>query len=188
MILEVLKILEGEVNLREETRVAQQAKEGVSKDEHMSEAIRLSETQDLLRDRVDQVIDRIEELPDGGANFAKEIDLLTQVSSVMTEARDILVSPNTGSEAIAAETEAIELLLQCKRINPKGGGGGGTSPGGGGQGDTQDSAIALLGRGVNEKEQREARTITQTTGETGRNLPEEFRAGLDEYFQRWERN
>ncbi len=133
------------------------------------------------------MIDRIEELPDGGAMFAKEIDLLSSVTAVMTDARDILVSPNTGSEAIAAETEAIELLLQCKRINPKAGGGGGTSPGGGGQGDTQDSAIALLGRGVNEKEQREARTITQATGETGRSLPEEFRAGLDQYFQRWER-
>jgi hypothetical protein len=187
VILEVLKILEAEVNLREETRVAEQAREAVSKDDHMGEAIRLSETQDLLRDRVDQVVDRIEELPDGGENFAKEINLLTQVSSVMTDARDILVSPNTGSEAIAAETEAIELLLQCKRINPKSGGGGGTSPGGGGQGDTQDSALALLGRGVNQKEQREARSITQTTGETGRNLPEEFRSGLDEYFQRWER-
>ena len=46
---------------------------------------------------------------------------------------------------------------------------------------------ALLGRGVNEKEQREVRQVTQTTGETGRTLPEEFRAGLDEYFQRWER-
>jgi hypothetical protein len=188
VILEVLKILEAEVNLREETRVAEQAKEGVTADEHLSEGIRLSETQDLLRDRVDQVVVRIEELPDGGAQFGKEIDLLTSVSRVMVDARDILVSPNTGSEAIAAETEAIELLLQCKRINPKGGGGGGTSPGGGGQGDTQDAAIALLGTGVNEKEQREARVITQATGETGRSLPEEFRAGLDEYFQRWERS
>ena len=187
--MEVLKILEAEVNLREETRVAEQAKEGIKEDEHMSEAIRLSEVQDGLRDRVDQVIGRIEELPDGGANFGKEIALLSQVASVMADARDILVSPNTGKEAIAAETEAIELLLQCKRINPKGGGGGGgTSPGGGGQGDTQDAAIALLGRGSNEKEHREARVITQATGESSRSLPEEFRAGLDEYFNRWERS
>ena len=174
--------------MREETRVAEQAKAGVEEDVHMSEAIRLSETQDLLRDRVDKVILRIEELPDGGAQFGKEISLLSKVSSVMKEAVDILVSPDTGTKAIAAETEAIELLLQCKRINPKGGGGGGTSPGGGGKGDTQDSALALLGRGVNEKEQKEARVITQTTGETGRSLPEEFRAGLDEYFNRWEQS
>ena len=151
VILEVLKILEGEVNLREETRVAEQAKPGVEKDVHNSEAIRLSETQDLLRDRTDKVVDRIKELPEP-EGFGKEIDLLTNVAGVMKEAVDILVSPNTGSEAIAAETEAIELLLQCKRINPKGGGGGGSSPGGGGSGDTQDSALALIGAGVNAKE------------------------------------
>ena len=184
--MEVLKILEGEVNLREETRVAEQARPGVEKDVHMSEAIRLSETQDLLRDRTDQVIDRIKQLPQP-EQFGKEIDLLSAVESVMQEAVDILVSPNTGSEAIAAETEAIELLLQCKRINPKGGGGGGSSPGGGGNGDTQDSALALIGAGVNAKEQRRATEVTQATGESGRSLPEEFRAGLDEYFSRLER-
>ena len=184
--MEVLKILEGEVNLREETRVAEQAKEGISYNEHNSEAIRLSETQDLLRDRTDQVVDRIRQLPEP-EGFAKEISLLQQVESVMKEAVDILVSPNTGSQAIAAETEAIELLLQCKRINPKGGGGGGSAPGGGGQGDTQDSALALIGAGVNAKEQRRASEITQSTGETGKSLPEEYRAGLDEYFSRLER-
>ena len=226
----MLKILEGEVNLREETRVAEQArpreedfdasgnpkvaavpqkekkddeqvdadgkadepkKEPTFKeleDAHISEAIRLSESQDLLRDRTDQVIDRIQQLPEP-ENFGKEIALLSQVESVMKEAVDILVSPNTGSEAIAAETEAIELLLQCKRINPKaGGGGGGSSPGGGGQGDTQDSALALIGAGVNASEQRRASEVTQATGESGRSLPEEFRAGLDEYFSRWERS
>ena len=50
----------------------------------------------------------------------------------MDEATEILARPETGSPAIAAETEAIELLLQSKRINPKGGGGGGSNPGGGG--------------------------------------------------------
>ncbi len=42
----------------------------------------------------------------------------------MLEASVILEAPETGPTAIAAETEAIELLLQSKRINPKGGGGG----------------------------------------------------------------
>jgi hypothetical protein len=105
----------------------------------------------------------------------------------MDEAAEILGRPETGREAIAAETEAIELLLQSKKINPKGGGGGGSSPGGGGSGTTDDSALALVGAGVNEKEVREDQGITQTTGESGSQLPEEFRAGLDEYFNRLER-
>ena len=102
----------------------------------------------------------------------------------MVDAKSILAGPNTGAEAIAAETEVIELLLQSKRINPNGGGGGGSSPGGGGGGDTSDTAIALVGKGVNEREVRVQRDVRHATGESTSNLPEEFRAGLDEYFNR----
>src|SRR5205807_5596730 len=101
------------------------------------------------------VTQRIRELPEGDMKFAKEINLLGTVSEVMKEATEILAKPDTGSQAIAAETEAIELLLQSKRFNPKGGGGGGSNPGGGGGGTTTDSALSLLGKGVNEKEVRE---------------------------------
>ena len=80
----------------------------------------------------------------------------------------------------------IELILKSKRINPGGGGGGGSTPGGGGGGITHDSALALLGKGANEKELREDRGTAQATGETGSTLPEEFRSGLDEYFNRLE--
>jgi hypothetical protein len=106
----------------------------------------------------------------------------------MDEATDLLKKPVTGPATIGAETEAIELLLQSKKINPKGGGGGGSSPGGGGSGTTSDSALALVGSGVNDKEVREDRGISQATGESGASLPEEFRAGLDEYFNRLERD
>src|SRR5205823_3404209 len=109
------------------------------------------------------------------------------VAQVMNDAAGILARPDTGREAIAAETEAIELLLQSKRINPKRGGGGGSSPGGGGGGDTTDSALSLVGGGVNDKEVREDHGISQATGDAGPSLPEEFRAGLDEYFNRLER-
>ena len=89
----------------------------------------------------------------------------------MGEATEILAQPETGKPAIAAETEAIELLLQSKRINPKGGGGGGSTPGGGGTGTTNDSALALFGGGVNDKEVREDRGISQATGEPARPCP-----------------
>ncbi len=126
-------------------------------------------------------------MPDGESVFAKEIKLLGMVSVVMNEATEILAKGDTGRPAIAAETEAIELLLQSKRINPKAGGGGGASPGGGGGGDTQDSALSLVGSGANDKEVREDRGVSQATGDAGPSLPEEFRAGLDEYFNRLER-
>jgi hypothetical protein len=187
IVLEVLQILEGEINLREETRVTEQARPAVPADDHKSEAGKLSHTQAELKERVDKVIERIRDLPDGEAEFGKEIQLLGMVSQVMHEAAGILARPDTGSPAIAAETEAIELLLQSKRINPKAGGGGGSTPGGGGGGTTQDSALTLIGNGVNDKEVREDRGISQATGDAGPVLPEEFRAGLDEYFNRLER-
>jgi len=184
--LEVLQILEGEVNLREETRVAEQARAALAAPDHLKQATKLSTTQQELQVRVEKVTQRISELPEGEKEFAKEIGLLNQVANVMQEATEILAQAETGSPAIAAETEAIELLLQSRRINPKGGGGGGDSPGGGGGGTTTDSALALLGSGANDKEQREEHGVSQTTGESGPKLPEEFRAGLDEYFNRLE--
>lgn len=44
----------------------------------------------------------------------------------------------------------------------------------------------MLGSGVNQKEVREDRGVTQTTGESGTVLPEEFHLRLDEYFNRIE--
>jgi hypothetical protein len=184
IVLEVLQILEAEINLREDTRVAEQAKPAVSVDQHAEDATALSKTQDEVRDRVDKVLQRIKELPEGELNFGREINILTAVSTVMKDATGILAGKETGPPAIAAETEAIELLLQSKRFNPNGGGGSGPTPGGGGGGTTTDSALSLVGRGANEKEVREAPRTTQATGDTGSTLPEEFRSGLDAYFNR----
>lgn len=179
------------MKLREQTRVAEQARPAVTESEHVQAAEELSESQDEFRDRIDKVVERIKELPDAEANFAKEIGLLSQVSGVMVETVGILAGPETGAPAIAAETEIIELLLQSKRFNPNGGGGGGASPGGGGGGDTETAALALVGSGVNEKEVREEQAAVQSTGTSGPVLPEEFRSGLDKYFSQlegWQNN
>ncbi len=187
LVLEVLQILEGEVNLREETRVVQQARQAQEAEQYAQQAGQLAQTQQTLRDRVERVSEQIKELPEGEQHFGKELQLLGMVAVVMTEAAEILTRPETGPVAIAAETEAIELLLQSKRINPNGGGGGGSDPGGGGGGTTVDSAIALLGSGVNEHEVRTQRKVSQATGQDVSTMPEEFRSGLDEYFNRLER-
>jgi hypothetical protein len=186
IVLEVLQILEGEINLREETRVAEQAKAAVDAKQHGTEAKRLADSQGVLENRIVKVVDRIRELPDGDADFAKEIALLRQVSGLMKDAAGILAGPDTGAPAVAAETDAIELLLKSNRINPNGGGSGGASPGHGGTGNTQDSALALLGAGLNQKEVRSSPTTQQSVGETGPVWPEEFRAGLDQYFSKLE--
>jgi hypothetical protein len=186
IVLEVMQILEAEVNLREETRVAQQARSAVTPEEHQREADRQSQVQGGLRERVDAVSVRIRELAEAEELFGRELALMAKVSEVMEEATEILTQGETGPQAIAAETEAIELLLATRRMKPGGGGGSGSTPGGGGGGDTKTSALAMLGRGVNEKEVREERDVGQASGQSGPVLPEEFRAGLDEFFNRLE--
>ena len=187
IVLEVMQILESEMNLRDRTRVVEQSREAESNDRYVDAAGELAKTQSGLRDRVEAVGKKILELPNANEEFAKEIRLMEQVDAVMQDAARILRQPDTGRPAVAAETEAIELLLQSKRINPKGGGGGGSSPGGGGSGDTVDAAISLIGPGLNEKEIRQDRGVEQSSGKTESDIPEEFRHGLDQYFDRIER-
>jgi len=100
----------------------------------------------------------------------------------MQEAHSILDKPETGATAVAAETEAIELLLQAKRMKP-GGGGGGSDPGGGsGPATASSAALADLGPGSNADSLVMARPVGQATGHAGKEFPEEFKTGLDAYF------
>ncbi len=185
VVLEVLKLLEAEVMLREQTRVAEQARPAVSHTQHIETADGLWQTQDELQQRTESVVDRIRNLPEGESDFAKEIGMLTDVSRIMIETVEILRRPDTGPAAIAAETEIIEKLLESKRFSPSGGGGG-AAPGGGGNGETETPALALVGTGVNAKEMREELQTRPSTGVAGTTLPEEYRSGLDAYFNQLE--
>ena len=101
----------------------------------------------------------------------------------MVETADILGSPETGPTAIAAESEVIELLLAAQAASS---GGGGGTPGGGSTGTTSDSALALLGTG-NRTAAAAGGEDAQATGISGRVLPDEFRSGLDAYFNQLEK-
>jgi len=209
IVLEAMQILEAETNLREETRVAEQRRAGLDSDAFKTLAGGLAETQTTLARRVGGMIDKLADMPDGPVQFdeaiqrmerdllpaadkpprfAREIRLFEAVEGVMDEAAGILARSDTGRRAIAAETEAIELLLQSQfGGGGGGGGGGGNSPGGGGGGSTRDSALARLGGGVNARARLEAPEEDQAVGRSGRVLPEEFRDGLDAYFNAFER-
>jgi hypothetical protein len=141
-----------------------------------------------IRLNVRGAFDDILRLPQGNEKFGKELKLLDAVMNVMDEAARIFDKPDTGAPAIAAETEAIELLLQAKRPNPKGGGGGGSNPGGGGSADSASSRGAGgSGRRLTRRSNVEcARPVGQATGKAGRELPEEFKTGLDAYFNKLE--
>jgi hypothetical protein len=61
------------------------------------------------------------------------------------------------------------------------------SPGGGATGSNALAALALAGRGNTARGGGEEQEKDQATGVSGRVLPEEYRAGLDAYFNRFEK-
>jgi hypothetical protein len=182
IVLQIMKILEKEIDLRDETRAAEKARPTLPIADVTKRSKSLGITQTEIAELVVMASGAIIELPNQEA-FGKEIALLGQVDKVMREAAELLLAKSeTGDPTIAAETEAIELLLQTKRVRPGGSGSGGSSPGAGGGGETDASALALIGDGDDPNAQQQARLVGQATGATGSPFPAEFRTGLDAFF------
>lgn len=183
IVLEVMRILEGEIDLREETRALDQAREVAEAAAFSEKAAGQSRLQVDLHSRVVQVITDIRSIPEGTEKFEAELEIIADAGLAMADAARILRKPDPGAAAIAAETEAIELLLQAKRSGPEGGGGGGgTTPGGGGTGSTDRAALALSGAASDNEARIDEREPGQAIGVTAGQLPEEFRDGLDAFF------
>jgi hypothetical protein len=182
IVLKVMGALRDEMKLRDETREEENAKPAIEAQKYADGANLLGQTQTGINEHTRGALSDILALPNGEATFPKEIGLLKEVSSVMDDATGILYTPDTGPQAIAAETEAIELLLQAKRSG-KGGGSGGSNPGHGGTAATaNEAALADLGPGSDAASIVSARLVGQATGRSGREYPEEFKTGLDQYF------
>ncbi len=186
IVLQVMKATRDEMKLRDETRELENAKPALAEGEHSKKSMNLASKQYGIQAAVRGAFDDILKLPQGNEKFARELKLLNAVQGVMMEAAGILDKADTGAGAVAAETEAIELLLQAKRQG-KGGGGAGSNPGGGGTADSaSEAALADLGDGPDAESSAESRPVGQSTGKAGRELPEEFKTGLDTYFNKLE--
>jgi len=182
IILEVLKITEAEMELRDATREAEQAREARTAEQITAAAGPLAEEQEDLVFRTDNVIQDIRELPEGEFEFEREIQMLRGARAAMDEAFVLLDDELTSAPTVAAETEAIELLLRSRRSGGAGGGGGST-PGSGGNGGTDaTSALALAGRAIGAKEEVEERDVDRSTSRTASRIPAEFIEVLGRYF------
>ena len=183
IILEVLRITEAEMILRDVTREAGQAERAVGEEAHRSRTLALAGEQGGLADRLDDLMNRMRKLPDGSRTFGSEIRMMATARRAMVEAQDLLVDADAGRETVAAQTEAIELLLQSRKAGGSGGGGKGSSPGGGSGGTEASAALALSGRSTGEGEQVEARGMSRAArGEPSR-IPVEFVEPLERYFE-----
>lgn len=187
IVLKIMKAIQGEMQLRDETREMEETKPALARDVYASRMKSLELNQTALRETVDEALSEIQRLPDA-REFGREAQLLTTVSDIMRRAHAVLARPDSGPEAIAYETEAIELLLQSKRQSSGGGGGGGGGSGssnnGGNQGGGNGSALSDVGpQGTGGTPLAPvSREVEQNTGRAGKDLPEEFRRGLDAYF------
>ncbi|MCC9599726.1 hypothetical protein LOC67_04065 [Stieleria sp. JC731] len=184
VVLEVLRVLKSEVDLREETRQAERGRKAMAADDYASEAIRLSESQDSIRDRLDQVIDSLQTDRDSAIQFAAEAEVLSAARAAMVDASETMVQPDTGPSVIAAQTEAIELLLRSRKVDPSTGGASNSASSSGG--DTDQEAIKLVGDALNEMATQRSGEVSTTTGASSFEVPQRMRADLDRYFMRLE--
>ena len=212
-VLEALALVEAQTNLREETRVLDQVRPTATAEALAERAARLAEQQESLSSRVATLAETVRQagevaapvqfdaevarmkrelLPAEGrpSRFAREVELLERAERAMAESGGLLRHADAGRAAIAAETEAIELLLEAQSGGEGGSSGtaAGASPGGGSEGGTRQAALARLGEGLNRAARADAPEDDQAVGRSGLVLPEEFRAGLDAYFNAFERS
>ncbi len=183
IVLEVLRILNAEKDLRESTREAEQAREQMKTEAYSELAESLLVTQEDIADRTEAVLEQIKDLPEGEKKYAKQIAQISEAVVAMWDAADILSQPNTGPDAIGAETEAIECLLRAKRAKP------GAKPGDSAAGKYQtgvDGGLAAMElEGDSDEDQAKVNDtyVGQSTGRAESDHPEEFKSGLDRYFE-----
>jgi hypothetical protein len=182
IILEVVRLIHQEIELREETRELDHARHALHTDEITQRSKALEQTQSDMATRARGLREDIKALPKAGhPMMQKHMQKLTEAASVMDEVVTRLANEETGPDTIAAISEVIEILLETGRVpntttvtkaNP-----------------TQTPALLLMGIGDDALDAYiEERVAGQATGRSGRELPVEFRQGLDAYLSALERN
>jgi hypothetical protein len=180
-----MRIIGDEIDLRDETRTLNQL---WIPDQEMSEDLQDRTTaqaveQMAIQERTLNVIQDIQSLPNG-SGFGEELQKLNKGVQAMDDASSMLSDLRLGENVIAAETAAIEALIEAKR-GGGGGGAGGSTPGMGGDGGTTDrSPLDMIGPGSDRNAKVAKRQVGEATGKTGRTLPEQYRRGLDEFLNK----
>ena len=187
LLLDILRIIEDEMDLRDETRsLGQLVPKGKKADDVSEEVVEratsLAVHQMAIQERTLNALNDVKALPKATEHFDEEIGKMSNSIKAMDDASGQLAEMRLGPGTIASETEAIEALLATRRGGR--GGGGGSSPGDGSAavGSTNRKPLELLGLGSNASGKVVPRQIGEGTGKTGRSLPEEYREGLDSFF------
>lgn len=174
LVVEVLRLINREIQLREETRELDHARPAMPVETVKQQGAGLSAIQAGMADKSRELVGRIRGLPDA-QKLQADMQKLTSAGTVMDEAAGLLETPETGAPTIAAISEVIEILLETRRVQ--------NNPTVMKVKTTAASALMLVGIGDDtELATIEERAPGQSTGLTGRALPAEFQQGLDVYF------
>lgn len=176
IVVEVLRILDREIRLRDEVRELNQAATDLATSVLDERTDRLRQVQADLALKTLSVAESIEQLPQSEHEMMqKHIKRLREAEIVMQEVASMLERDQTGPETIAAISEVIEILLNTSRSS--------NSQQISKSTPTTTPAIQRLGLADDEASAEIIdRTPPQATGTTGRRLPEEYRYGLDRYL------
>ena len=176
IVLEVLRIINREIQLREETRELHQAVGGLEQEVYQKRGLEMSKTQAELASKSRELVEQIKQLPkQDHPMMQKTIQKLTDAAEIMDEVAGLLAVPQTAAPTVAAIQEVIETLLETARIP--------NAPMIVKVPPATASALLLMGIGNDERKAAiENRSVNQSTGKTGRKLPEEYRQGLDLYL------
>lgn len=210
LVLRLGRVRQQEEDIREQTRAVEEQRVNNPK---------FAERAKQVGDRQDQLLTEFDKIPEEAQVPAvaqmRLASIWEQVDKAMADAIITLRKPDTGGEAIAAETEIIELigklldsssggggggggggqmsaqqmamLQQMMQMMGMGGGPGGSSPGGNPVGGGTDKASPLAnGRG--DGSAGTERRIDQASGRDTASLPVEFREALEGYYNTADKN
>ena len=118
ILLEVLRQVEDEMNLRDETRGFNLSRKAMSSDEQQQRNDGLTVYQMAVQERSLDTIDNIRQLADGEQHFGRTLGKLRKAVQSMDEATGMLFDSTTDAPVLAAESAAIEALLESRRFTP----------------------------------------------------------------------
>lgn len=184
LLVEIMRIINGEIDLRDETRTLGQLKPSADPTEYEERSTGLAVAQMAVQERTLEAIGDIEILPSGGNRFSRELDKLRKAILAMDEASGLLTEMETSAETLAAETTAIETLLASRRSSDRAGSGSGDGggPGSLSSGNTNRSPLDLLGPDSDPTANIAPRDVGSGVGAVRGDLPEEYRDGLDAFM------
>ncbi len=141
LVLRLARIRQQEEDLREQTRAVEERREVDKK--YVERAKELADRQDKLLTDFDNIPEQAQVPAAAQMQLAQ---LWEAVDLAMADAIVTMRKPDTGGDAIAAQTEVIELLGKVlDQAGQSGGGGGG---GGAGQMASLQQMMQMLGRGM----------------------------------------